>query len=141
MKSKLWNSEDVLLVRINIDVVGRAGKSRGLNEGADRSRIVALDVAFVLCPKTFDVPVISGKLSAPAADIKGVAANEFFFFRIFQVLPARRPGYGRIGDVVGSGRLAQQLRQVSIAGGTIQVIAQVAPQLSAGICNPCRPVL
>src|SRR6267142_1110879 len=63
MKSKLGNSEDVFLVRVNIDVVGRAGKRWRLNEGADRSRVVTLDIAFVLRTKPFDLPVMSGKLS------------------------------------------------------------------------------
>src|SRR5438132_7670337 len=69
MKSKLGNSEDVFLLGINVHVVGGAGKARCLDEGANRGRIVTLDIAFVCRAKAFDLAVVSWKLSAAASDV------------------------------------------------------------------------
>ena len=125
---------------INVHVVGGAGKARCLDEGANRGRIVTLDIAFVCRAKAFDLAVVSWKLSAAASDVHRVAPNKFLFPRIFQILPARRPGNRGIGDVVRSRRLTQKLGQVSIARAAVQVIAQIAPELAARIGDSSGPV-
>ena len=140
MKSQLGNPEYVFLFWIDINVVGWAGKRRRLDQGANCSRIVTLDLALVFRTKAFELAVVSGELATAAADVQGVAADEFLLARILQVLPARHPRNRGIGDVVRSGRLAQQLWQVSIARAAVQVIAQIAAQLSAGICDSGGPV-
>src|ERR1700730_15032475 len=109
MEAKLRNSEDVLFFGVNVDVVCGTRQSRRLNESAYRSRIVTLDVALVLRAKTFDLIVMSGELPTPAADVHRVAANEFFFVGLFQVLPARHPSHRRIGNAVRTSGLAQEL--------------------------------
>ena len=140
MKSKLGNSEDVFLLGINVHVVGGAGKTRCLDESPNRGWIVTLDIAFVCHAKALDLPVMSGELTATAPYVDRVAPDKFFFARIFQILPARRPGNRGIGDVVGSRRLTQKLRQVPVARAAVQVIAQIAAELSAGICDSSGPV-
>ncbi len=79
MKAKLGNAEDVFLFRIDVDVVGGAGQSRRLNEGADGRRVVALDIALELRAKTFNLPVVSWEPSTTAAHVHGIAANELLF--------------------------------------------------------------
>src|SRR5882724_5567768 len=110
MEAELRNSEYVFLFRVNVDVVCGAGQGRCLNESAYRSRIVTVDVALVLCAKPFDLVVMAWELPTPATDVHRVAADEFLFAWIFQVLPAWHPSNRRIGNVVRSGRLAQELR-------------------------------
>src|SRR2546427_2047007 len=45
--------------------------------------------------------------------------------RTTQVLPARHPDHLAGRHVVGERRLAQELRQVAIAGGAVKVVAEV----------------
>src|ERR1700675_1062485 len=133
MEAQLGNSEYVLLFRINLDVVGGAGQGGCLNESAYRSRIVALDVALVLCAKALDLVVMARELPTAATDVDPVASDEFLFPWIFQILPARHPTNRRIGNAVRSSRLAQEPRQITVPGTSIQVIAQIAAELSTGI--------
>src|SRR4029077_20115247 len=72
MKAKLRDTEYVFLLWINVDIVGRAGERRRLDEGAERSRVVALDIALESRAKAFDLTVISGVLSTTAADVHRV---------------------------------------------------------------------
>src|SRR5262249_30063939 len=133
--------EDIFLVRINVDVVRRAGKRRRLDEGADRRWVIALDIPLELRSEAFDLPVVSGEFSAAAADIERISADKFFLTRALQILPARCPCHCGIRYVVWSRRLPEQLRQISIAGASIQVLAQVAAKLPAGIRDTGRPML
>src|SRR5882724_2448790 len=119
MKPKLGDPEYVFLFQVNVDVVCRAGKSRRLDEGTDRSRVVSLDIALESRAEAFNLPVISGEFSTPASHVHGVSPDELFFPRIFQVLPTRHPGNGGVGNVVRRRRLTQKLRQVSIARSAI----------------------
>src|SRR2546423_1983669 len=140
MKPKLRDTENVFLLWINVDIVGRAGKSRRLDEGPERSRVVALDIALESRAKAFDLSEISGELSTTAADVDRVTSNEFLLSRIFQVLPARHPGNCGISNVVRRRRLAQKPRQVAISRASVEVIAKVPPQLSARIGDSRGPV-
>src|SRR6266849_4976750 len=110
MEAELRNSEDVLPLRVNVDVVCGAGQRGCLNESAYRSRIVALDVALVFCAKALDLVVMAGEFPAPATDVHRVAADEFLFAWIFQVLPPGHPSNRRIGNVIWSRWLTQELR-------------------------------
>src|SRR5437660_1243532 len=123
MKPELGDSEDIFLLRINVNVVSGTGKRRRLDESANRRGIVALDLALIGRAKALDLIVVSWELSATAPHVNRVAPDEFFFPRIFQVLPTRHPCNCGVSDVVRSGRLTQKLGQVSIARSPIQVIA------------------
>src|ERR1700682_6667718 len=140
MKPKLWDPEYVFLFRVNVDIVGWAGKSWRLDQGADCSRIVALEIALESRAEAFDLPVISREFSTTSSHVHRVAPDKFFFPRIFQILPARHPGNRGIGNVVRRRRLAQKPRQVAIAWTAVKGLAQIAPELSAGICDARRPV-
>src|SRR6266567_2959742 len=140
MKPELGDSENVFLFGIDVNVVGRTGKRRCLNERANRSGIVSLYIAFVSRAKALDLPVIPGELSTTSPNVDRVASDEFFRVRILQVLPARHPANGGVSNVVRSGWLNQQVRQVSGAGVAVQVVAQIAANLPAGVCNPGGPV-
>src|SRR5215469_5510309 len=110
MKTQLRDSEDVFFVRINVHIVRWTGQSRRLNVRANWRRIIALDVAFVLCSETFHLVVIPREVAASAADVYRVSTDEFFFVGILQVLPSGHPAHGGIRDVVRSSRLAEQPR-------------------------------
>src|SRR3979490_2566665 len=107
MKPKLRDPEYIFLFRVNIDIVGWAGKSWRLDQGAERSRIVALEIALESRAEAFDLPVIPRELSTTATHVHRVTPDKFFFPRIFQILPARHPSNGGIGNVVRRRRLAQ----------------------------------
>src|SRR6185369_7373082 len=83
---------------------------------------------------------VSGKFAAASADVDGVATNKFFLFWILEILPARHPSNGGIGDAVGRSGLTHQARDVSIAGAAVEMVAEVAAELSAGVCDSCGPV-
>src|SRR5207302_6337466 len=91
MKAKLRDAEHVFLFRVNVDIVGRAGKGWRLDQGADRSRIVSLQIVLEFRAEAFDLPVIPRELSTSASHVDGVAADEFLFPRILQILPAWHP--------------------------------------------------
>ncbi len=88
MEAELRNSENVVIVRIDVEVVCRTGEAWRLNQGADGSGIIALDVALEFRTEAFELIVVAGKFSAASTDIDGVAADEFFFAGIFEILPA-----------------------------------------------------
>src|SRR5438309_8172385 len=90
MKPKLGDAEHVFLFRVNVKVVGGAGKSRCLDERTDRSRVVTLDIAFESRAEAFNLPVISWKLSTTASHVHRVSPDELFFPRVFQILPTGR---------------------------------------------------
>src|SRR6266852_6277484 len=84
MKSKLRNSENVFLVRINVDVVGRAGERRCLDQSADAGRVVALDIAFELRSESLYLTVISRELPTTAPHVNRVASDKFLFVWILR---------------------------------------------------------
>src|SRR5215470_13626352 len=110
MKAQLRYPEDIFFVGIKVHVIFGMRERRGLNVGADGSGIVALDLALELRAEAFDAAVVTRKFAAASADVERVAAEEFLFARIFQILPARHPGDRGVGDVVGRRRLAKQPR-------------------------------
>src|ERR1700730_56676 len=110
MKPGRRPAEYVFLFRVNVDVVGRAGKGWRLDQGADGSRIVALEIALESRAEAFDLSVIPWELSTTATHVHRVAPDKFFCARIFQILPARHPSHGGIGNVVRRRRLAQKPR-------------------------------
>src|SRR5437667_2154660 len=82
MKPKLGDAEHVFLFRVNVKVVGGAGKSRCLDERTDRSRVVTLDIAFESRAEAFNLPVISWKLSTTASHVHRVSPDELFLPRV-----------------------------------------------------------
>src|SRR5205823_1663514 len=72
--------------------------------------------------------------------IHGVAANEFFFAGILQILPAGHPHDGVVSNTVGEARLTEELWQIARSRFAVQVIAQITAQLAAGIGNACGPM-
>src|ERR1700730_1807683 len=113
MKPKLWDPEYVFLFQVNVDIVGWPGKRWRLDQGADRSRIVALEIALESRAEAFDLLVVPRELSTTASHVHRVASAKFFCPRIFQILPARHRSNVGIGNVVRRGRLAQKPRQVA----------------------------
>src|SRR5207249_8210589 len=93
-----------------------------------------------LAPKTLKLFVVPGKAATPSIRINRVPTNKLFLARILKVLPARHPGYCRVGNIVRAAGLSQKLRQVSVCGCSIKMVAKVSPQLPAGVGNSGRPV-
>src|SRR5262249_31254730 len=127
MKPRHWNPEDVFCFGIYVEVVARSGKRRRLKQKADRRRVIAADGALEPRAETFELFIVARKPSAATVRVDRVTANELLFERAFQILPSRHPNDGRVGDVVGRGRLTDQLRQEAVGRSSVKMIADISP--------------
>src|SRR5262249_58667524 len=96
--------------------------------------------ALELRTETLELLKMSREGAAAAVRVDGVPANELLLEWAFQVLPARHPDYGRVGDVVGRGRLPDQLRQEAVGRRPVKVIADVSAHLAARIGDAGGPM-
>src|SRR5262249_43220407 len=139
MNPRYGDSVGVFNLGINVNVVGVAAQGRRLDGEADGRRIAPFYFALVRGSETFGLGCIPGIFGAAAARVDGVSANEFFLARVLEVLPSRHPDDGVIADAVGEARLTQQLGQVSACRLAVQVVAEIAAHLSAGIRDAVGP--
>src|SRR5271165_1078249 len=88
-------------LRIEVHKVRIRAQRRSLNPEADGRRVPPLDLALERRSETVEVRSKSRKFLASAVGIDRIAANEFFFVRIFQILPARHPRNRAVAHVIG----------------------------------------
>ncbi len=127
------NAVDVFDGRIDIQVVIVRALGGRLAIEADAGGVAAFDFALEVAAEAGDGVEIAGEAGAATIGVDGIAANEFFFVRVGEVLPAGEPGDGAFGNVIGEAGLTEQLREVTAGGGAVEMVAEIAARLAAGI--------
>src|SRR5215475_342749 len=133
VESRHGDPEDVFHFGVDVEIVARRWQRRRLYLKADRRRVIAANVALELRTEALELLKMPREGAAAAVRVNGVTANELLLEWAFQVLPAGHPDDGRVGDIVGRGRLPDQLRQEAVGRGPIKVIADVSAHLAARI--------
>ena len=101
------NAVDIFDGGIDIQVIIVRALGGRLAIEADASGIAAFDLALEVTAEARDGIEIAGETGAATIGINGIAADEFFFVRISEVLPAWEPGDGAFGNVIGKARLTE----------------------------------
>src|SRR5437870_111417 len=122
MEPKRRNSKFVFHFRVDIHIVGRTGKRRSLNLGTDWRGVISLDMFLKIGTKALQLLVIPGEAVTPSVRVDGVAPNELLLTRVGEILPARHPGNGRIGNIVGATGLSQELGKATVGRRAIEMV-------------------